>query len=123
MSKDIRKLKKTSAMLDLVHKSKGSIIAPREVLDNITRLAPEAVTVLEELMASSKADSVRLKAALEILALSGISKETKISLKTEMHDMSDDEVDTRLSDLLRTAGSIVIEGDSKDITPRETVSG
>ena len=113
---DIQKMKKTSAMIDLVHKAKGSVIAPKEVLKKIEMLSPEAVLVLEDLMRNSKADSVRLKAALEVLAIAGVSKETKISIKTE-HEMDDSELDSRLKELLSLAGSTVLEGEAKDVTP------
>ena len=115
---DIQKVKKATAMVDLVHKAKGSVVAPREVLKKIETLSPEAVLVLEDLMRNSKADSVRLKAALEVLAIAGVSKETKISIKTE-HEMDDTELDSRLKELLSLAGSTVIEGEAKEIKPEE----
>ena len=115
---DIQLMKKTSTMLDLVHKSKGELIAPREVLQNIAILAPAAVETLSELMLNSKADSVRLKAALEVLALAGVSKETKISISTETHELSNDDIDAQLDKLLRGAKS-VIQAEVKDITPEE----
>ena len=116
---DIQLMKKTSTMLDLVHKSKGELIAPREVLQNIAVLAPAAVETLSELMLNSKADSVRLKAALEVLALAGVSKETKISISTETHELSNDDIDAQLDKLLRGAKT-VIEAEVKDITPKDT---
>lgn len=115
---DIQLMKKTSTMLDLVHKSKGELIAPREVLQNIAVLAPAAVETLSELMLNSKADSVRLKAALEVLALAGVSKETKISISTETHELSNADIDEQLDKLLRGAKTVV--GEAKDITPKET---
>ena len=118
MSSDIQKIKKLSA--DLVAKSKGTMIAPREIIEKIERLAPEAVTTLEDLMRSSKADSVRLRAALELLGLAGISKETKISVKAEVEDMDESAINSRLTELLTKAQGVVLEGEFKDITP-ETI--
>lgn len=114
---DIQKMKKTSSMLDLVHKSKGTLLVPREILKNIEILAPEAVDTLKDLMLNSKADSVKLKAALEVLAIAGISKETKISIKTEVSDMDEKQINDRLNDLLGTANSVLLEGESEDVTP------
>ena len=75
---DIQRMKSVSSMFDLVAKTKGTLIAPREVINNLQLLAPEAVLTLERLMKTSKADSVRLKAAMEILALGGVNKETTV---------------------------------------------
>lgn len=119
MSKDIKQIKTLSA--ELVAKSKGTLIAPKEVIQSIKRLAPEAVETLELLMKTSKADSVRLKAAMEVLALAGINKENIVTLKTEVHEMKTDEIDNRLAELLGTATNTVIEGSMKDITPKEEV--
>lgn len=106
-----------SLSTELVAVSKGTMLAPKEVIQSIERLAPEAVSTLEELMTTSKADSVRLKAALEVLALAGINKETKVSIKTETHDMGTKEIDSRLAELLGTAAGTVIEHEEIDITP------
>lgn len=120
---DIQKVKRTSSMLDLVSKSKGSLLVPREVLKSVEILAPQAVQTLEDLMMNSKADSVKLKAALEVLAIAGISKETKISIKTDVSEMNESQINDRLNDLLGTAAGIIVEGESKDITPtnKETI--
>ena len=118
-SHSIQEMKKTSSMLDLVHKSKGQLIAPREVIDRIAVLAPDAVKTLEELMHKSKADSVRLKAAMEILALAGVTKETRLTVTTKVEELDEESLDTRLSDLLSRAQGVVIEGESRDITPVE----
>ena len=117
---DIQKMKKTSTMMDLVHKSKGELIAPREVLNSIAVLTPAAVETLSELMMNSKADSVRLKAALEVLALAGVSKETKISISTEVHEMDNDQLDQQIAKLLGGAAQTVIDSNAKDVTPKET---
>jgi hypothetical protein len=113
-------MKKATAMVDLVHRSKGSMIAPREVLKSIEVLAPQAVTTLEHLMLNSKVDTVRLKAAVEILELAGVSKETRISVRTDTRDMSDSEIDSRLRALMGTAAGTVLEGTYKDVTPDVT---
>lgn len=115
--KDKAKLK--GAMFDLVAKSKGTMIAPREVIQSIEMMSPQAVETLRELMLTSKADSVRLKAALEVLALAGISKETKISIKGEVADLNVNEIDDRLKDLLGQAAHTVIDSKAIDITPEE----
>jgi hypothetical protein len=120
MSKDIQKLKKHS-MMDLVSKSKGSFMAPREVLEKIPRLAPDALDTLETLMKTSKADSVRLKAALEILALSGVQKDITLSVKTDITEMDDKEINGRLSDLLGTAAGVILDGSATDVTPTEEI--
>lgn len=106
-------------MMDLVHKSKGELIAPREVLQSIAVLTPEAVETVKDLMLNSKADSVRLKAALEVLALAGVTKETKISISTEVHDMHEDEINEQINKLLGGAVSTVIDSSAKDVTPKE----
>ena len=67
-------------------------------------------------MTGSKVDSVRLKAAIEILALAGISKETRISVKTDTTGLSETEVDKRLAALLGRAEATVIEGTFTDIS-------
>lgn len=113
MSKDIKTIKSLSA--ELVSKSSGTMLAPQEVLKKIKVLAPEAVNVLEQLMVSSKADSVRLRAAMEILALAGINKENVLTIKTEVTDMDERQIDERLADLLGMAGKTVIDGESKEI--------
>lgn len=120
MSKDIKTMKKASTMLDLVHKSKGELIAPREVLQSIAVLTPEAVETVKDLMLNSKADSVRLKAALEVLALAGVSKETKISISTDVTDMDEAQLDAQLQALLGSAATTVIDSTAKDVTPEET---
>lgn len=105
----------------LVQKQKGTLLAPKEVLEKIETLSPKAVATLEDLMENSKADSVKLKAALEILALAGVNKETRISIKTDVTDLDTDEIDSRLSDLLRKAHGVTLEGEMKDITPQEDI--
>ena len=120
MSKDIKTLKKTTAMVDLVHRAAGSIVAPREVLKRIEVLSPQAVQTLEDLMLRSRADSVRLRAAIEILALAGISKETRISVKTDTTGMTASEIDARLQTLLGRAETTVLEGTFEDVTENET---
>ena len=110
---DIKKIKSLSA--ELVSKSSGTMVAPSEVIKKIKVLAPEAVNVLEQLMVSSKADSVRLKAALEILALAGINKENVLTIKTEVTDMDERQIDERLADLLGMAGKTVIDGEATEI--------
>lgn len=114
MSSDIKRVK---AAAHLVHKAKGTLIAPREVLEKIEVLAPEAVTTLESLMRESKADSVRLKAALEILGLAGVTKETRLTVTTETTELNDSQLNNRLAELLGKAQGEVIEGEAKDITP------
>lgn len=118
---DIQKMKKTSSMLDLVHKSRGQLIAPREVLQEIAVLAPEAVETVKDLMLNSKADSVRLKAALEVLALAGVSKEQKISISASVEEMDDSAIEEQIKSLLGDAASTYISGKAKDITPKEDV--
>jgi hypothetical protein len=113
-------LRKTTKMLDLVSKSRGTFLAPREVIQSIVRLAPEAVNTLEELMRNAKADSVRLKAAMEILALSGLNKETHVKITTEVSDLDDSEINDRLHDLLGTAAGVVLDGEARDVTPTPT---
>ena len=116
---DIQRMKSVSSMFDLVAKTKGTLIAPREVINNLQLLAPEAVLTLERLMKTSKADSVKLKAALEILALGGVNKETTVRVTHEVTDLDDKEIDSRLADLLGVAHGIVIEGEATamPITP------
>lgn len=104
---------------ELVLKSKGSLLAPREVMNSIQRLAPEAVETLEHLMLNSKADSVRLKAAIEVLGLAGISKENRITITTSVEELDDTGLNSRLAELLGKAGQTVIEAEAKDITPKE----
>ena len=106
---------KLNGMMDLVHKSKGALVAPREVLDRIQTLAPEALQTLEDLMRNAKAESVRFKAALEILGLAGVTKETRLSISTEVKDLDEGELDNRLVSLLAKAGQVVIEGESKEV--------
>ena len=117
MSKDIKTMKQVSGMLDLVHKSKGELIAPREVLNSISVLAPEAVETVKQLMLHSKADSVRLKAALEVLALAGVSKETKISISADVHELDNETLDEQIRAILGDAAVTVIESSAKDVTP------
>jgi hypothetical protein len=114
-----------SLSADLVAKSKGELILPSEVMKTIRVLAPEAVLTLEALMKTAKSDTVRLKAALEILGLGGINKETTVRITTDVQDMDSSELDARLSELLGAsmdiAGTVIIdhikEKDIKDITP------
>jgi hypothetical protein len=118
MSKDIRKIHSLSS--ELVAKSRGTMIAPKEVLKKITVLAPQAVETLEALMLRSKADSVRLKAALEILALAGVSKETKLSIRTETHELDDDSLDSRLKELMGNARDITDIATYKEVKDEES---
>lgn len=114
---DIQKVK--SIGQELVAKAKGTVLAPKEVIESIERLAPESVHTLEDLMFNSKADSVRLRAALELLGLAGITKETKIRVTREVEEMDTGEIDKRLRELLGKAQGIVIEGECKDVTPEK----
>ena len=98
-------------------KSKGTLVAPKVIMDRIQVLAPEAITTLENLMLNSKADSVRLKAALEVLGLAGYTKENKLTITTQVEEMDDTSLNSRLNELLMQAGSVVIDSESKDITP------
>lgn len=116
---DIQKMKKASSMLDLVHKSKGQLVAPREVLQEIAVLAPEAVETVKDLMLHSKADSVRLKAALEVLALAGVTKETKISISASVEEMDDSAIEEQIKSLLGEAAQTYIDAEVKDVTPKE----
>ena len=104
---------------ELVMKSKGTLVAPKVIMDRIQVLAPEAITTLENLMLNSKADSVRLKAALEVLGLAGYTKENKLTITTQVEEMDDTSLNSRLNELLLQAGSVVIDSESKDITPKE----
>jgi hypothetical protein len=104
-------------MTDLVMRSKSSgYLAPREVINHIERLAPNAVETLEELMKNSKADSVRLKAAVHILELGGVTKETRLTVKADVSDISETDLDERLAQLMGTAAATYIEGSYEDIT-------
>lgn len=103
------------AMLDLVSRTKGTFLAPREVIKSIEMLLPEAVTTLEELMRNSKSDSVRLKAAVEVLELGGVSKETRLTIKTDVKDMSEKEINERLNSLMGIAASTYLDGDYKEV--------
>ena len=114
---DIQKMKSFSE--ELVMKSKGTLVAPSEIMKKIQVLAPEAISTLENLMRNSKADSVKLKAALEVLGLAGYTRDHKITLTTQVEDMDDSSLNSRLSELLAQAGSVVLDGTSKDVTPKE----
>jgi len=114
---DIGKMRSFSE--ELVLKSKGALVCPKAVMDRIQVLAPQAVDTLEGLMLHSKADNVRLKAALELLGLAGISKENRITITTQVEDMDDKSLNSRLAQLLSKAGSVVLEGEARDITPTE----
>ena len=113
---DIGKMRTFSE--ELVMKSKGTLVAPKVIMDRIQVLAPEAITTLENLMLNSKADSVRLKAALEVLGLAGYTKENKLTITTQVEEMDDTSLNSRLNELLMQAGSVVIDSESKDITPK-----
>lgn len=104
---------------ELVMKTKGKLVAPSEIMKSIQFLAPEAITTLEDLMRNSKADSVKLKAALEILGLAGYTRDQKISITTNVQDMDDKSLNHRLAELLNQAGSVVLDGTARDITPVE----
>ena len=100
------------SMGDLVARatSKG-FIAPREVINQIERLAPEAVDTIEDLMRHSKTDSVRLKAAVHLLELGGVTRETRLTIKTDVAEMSEKEINERLSRLMGEASSVLLEHD------------
>ena len=120
MSK-IKQMKSASAMIDLVSKSRGELIAPQEVLSQIAVLSPQAVETVKDLMLDPKSPaSVRLKAALEVLALAGVSKETKISISADVQDMDDSQLTSQINQLLGQATGVVIDSESKDVTPEET---
>jgi hypothetical protein len=104
-----------SSMIDLVARSKGTFFAPRELVNKIEVLAPQAVDTLEQLMSGSKTDSVRLKAAVEILALAGVTKETRLTISTDVKDMSEKEINTRLESLLGAASEAVEEADYTEV--------
>jgi len=108
---DSKKMKTLSA--HLVAKSKGELVLPSEVMKSIRMLAPEAVLTLEALMKTGSSDSVKLKAALEILALGGINKESKITITTDVQDLDSAGLDMRLQELLGDAtgfaGSLIVE--------------
>jgi hypothetical protein len=114
---DIQKIKSFSE--ELVLKSKGKLVAPSKIMEKIQILAPEAIETLEHLMRHSKADSVKLKAALEVLGLAGFTRDHKLTITTQVEDMDDKSLNTRLNELLAQAGSVVLEGTSKDVTPKE----
>ena len=118
-TKKISDIKKVNSLSQtLVHKQKGTLVAPKEVLQKIETLAPAAVNTLEELMGSAKAESVRLKAALELLQLAGITKETKLTIKHDVQDLDEAEINDRLTQLLSKAQGVLIEGEAKDVTPK-----
>jgi hypothetical protein len=106
---------------ELVLKSKGKLVAPSKIMEQIQVLAPEAIEVLTDLMRNSKADTVKLKAALEVLGLAGFTRDHKLTITTNVEDMDDSSLNTRLNELLAQAGSVVLEGTSKDITPKKEV--
>jgi hypothetical protein len=103
------------AMLDLVSRTKGTFLAPREVIKQIEMLLPEAVTTIEDLMRNAKSETVRLKAAVEVLELGGVSKETRLTIKTDVKDMSEREINERLHSLMGLAGKTYLEGDYEEI--------
>ena len=120
MSKKVSDTKRINSFsAELVAKSSGKLVAPSKIMEKIQILAPEAIATLEDLMRNSKADTVKLKAALEVLGLAGFTREQKITLTTSVEDMDDVSLNTRLNELLAQAGSVVLEGKSKDITPKE----
>jgi hypothetical protein len=104
---DSKKMRTLSA--ELVSKTKGELILPSDVMASINQLAPEAVLTLEALMLTGKSDTVRLKAAMEILALGGFKKETTINIKTDIEDMDSAGLDSRLKELLgiSVAGTVI----------------
>ena len=120
MSKKVSDTKRINSFsAELVAKSSGTLVAPSKIMEKIQILAPEAIATLEDLMRNSRADTVKLKAALEVLGLAGFTREQKITLTTSVEDMDDVSLNTRLNELLAQAGSVVLEGKSKDITPKE----
>ena len=102
-------------MSDLVARatSKG-FIAPREVINQIERLAPEAVDTIQDLMRHSKTDSVRLKAAVHLLELGGVTRETRLTIKTDVAEMSEKEINDRLSRLMGEATGVLLEHDKDE---------
>jgi hypothetical protein len=105
---DAKKMRTLSA--ELVAKSKGELVLPSAVMETIQTLAPEAVMTLEALMLTGKSDTVRLKAAMEILALGGYKRETTINIKADIEDMDNAGLDARLRDLLNLkpiAGTVI----------------
>ena len=114
---DIQRMKSFSE--ELVMRSKGTLVAPSEIMKSVQFLAPQAVETLEQLMLHSKADSVKLKAALEVLALAGYTRDHKITLTTQVEDLDDASLSTRLSELLAQAGGVVLDSAAKDITPKD----
>jgi hypothetical protein len=116
-------MKSASAMIDLVSKSRGELIAPQEVLAEIAVLSPQAVETVKNLMLDPKSPaSVRLKAALEVLALAGVSKETKISISGEVSELDDSALTNQINQLLGRVPGVVIEATAKDVTPEEEVT-
>jgi hypothetical protein len=105
----------TTSMVDLVARSKGTFFAPRDLVKKIEVLAPQAVATLEDLMLNSKADSVRLKAATEILELAGVTKETRLTIRTDVKDMSEKEINNRLAALMGTAIETIEEADYEEV--------
>jgi len=101
--KDKPTLDKAVGMIDLVARSKGTYFAPSAVIKKIEVLAPDAVDTLQDLMLNSKADSVKLRAAIEILELAGVQKTTHLTIKQDVQDMSEKEINQRLTALMGTA--------------------
>jgi hypothetical protein len=109
----------STKLADLVTRTKGTVAGPREVIQSLKVLAPEAVNTLKDLMANST-DSVKLKAAMHILALTGYQVENILRVQTDVKDLDSGELDSRLRDLLGDAAQTVIEGDFtsvNEVTP------
>lgn len=115
VAKEKRELTKASTFSrELSMRASGTVIAPKEVLTKVTTLSPQAVDTLEELLLGATSETVRLKAALEILAIAGVSKENKITIKTETKDLEDEELTSRLEELLDRAKKSAMTADFPD---------
>ena len=93
-------MKSTGAAIKMVAKSKGTIIAPQEVIDSLKVLAPEAVETIATLMRTAKGEAVRLKAATQVLELTGFNKETVLTIKGDLKELDTVGLNARLKVLL-----------------------
>jgi len=76
------------------------------VKDNLSSASILAVSVIEGLLKNPNTqDAVKLKAAVSVLELSGYKAPQQIEMKIQ--DTSDDELDSKLSSLLKKSGSII----------------